>query len=107
MPNPKSDIRHPQSEILMILCLVTDRRRLGAAMGAATEDFPEVLARQVEAAAAAGIDYVQVREPDLEARQLATLVRELMRRTKGSSTRILVNDRLDVALASGASGVHL
>jgi thiamine-phosphate pyrophosphorylase len=91
----------------MILCLVTDRRRLGAAMGAASRDWPELLARQVEAAAIAGIDYVQVREPDLEGRQLAALVRELLRRTQGSSTRILVNDRIDVAIAAGAAGVHL
>jgi thiamine-phosphate pyrophosphorylase len=76
-------------------------------MGAASEEWPDLLARQVEAAAAAGVDYIQVREPDLEARQLTTLVRELMRRTSGSSTRILVNDRIDVAMAAGASGVHL
>ena len=91
----------------MILCLVTDRRRLGAAMGASREEWPEILARQVQAAATAGIDYVQVREPDLEARPLATLVRELVRRTAGTPTRILVNDRIDVAIAAGASGVHL
>ena len=91
----------------MILCLVTDRRRLGAAMGAPREEWPEILARQVQAAAAAGIDYVQVREPDLEARQLTTLVRELVRRTVESPTRILVNERIDVAIAAGASGVHL
>jgi thiamine-phosphate pyrophosphorylase len=91
----------------MLLCLVTDRRRLGAAVGAAMGDWSAILARQVEAAAAAGVDFVQVREPDLEARPLAALVRELMRRIQGSRTRLLVNDRLDVALATGASGVHL
>ncbi|MEP6782786.1 MAG: thiamine phosphate synthase [Acidobacteriota bacterium] len=91
----------------MILCLVTDRRRLGAAMSAAVGDWPEVLAQQVAAAAAAGIDFVQVREPDLEARQLTGLVRDLVRRVEGSRTRILVNDRIDVAIAAGAAGVHL
>lgn len=91
----------------MILCLVTDRRRLGAAIGAAAGDWPDALAQQVGAAAAAGIDFVQVREPDLEARQLTALVRGLVQRVEGSRTRILVNDRIDVAIAAGAAGVHL
>jgi thiamine-phosphate diphosphorylase len=91
----------------MILCLVTDRRRLGAAIGAAEEDWSEVLHQQIAAAASAGIDYVQVREPDLEAGDLVALVRSLMSRTRSSVTRLLVNDRLDVALAAGAGGVHL
>jgi thiamine-phosphate pyrophosphorylase len=91
----------------MILCLVTDRRRLGAAMGVTAEQWPIVLARQVEAAAEAGVDFVQVREPDLEGRELAGLVRDLMRRVGAHRTRILVNDRIDVAIAAHASGVHL
>ena len=57
---------------------------------------------------AAGVDWVQIREKDLPARQLAALVREALRRTRTvNSTRILVNDRVDVALAEGAAGVHL
>jgi thiamine-phosphate diphosphorylase len=50
---------------------------------------------------------VQVRERDLSARELAVLVRAMVVLAKGSNTRILVNDRLDVALAAGAAGVHL
>jgi thiamine-phosphate pyrophosphorylase len=76
-------------------------------MGASVGDWPELLGRQVGAAAEAGVDFVQVREPDLEARQLAELVRDLMGRLRGTRTRLLVNDRVDVALAAGASGVHL
>jgi thiamine-phosphate pyrophosphorylase len=91
----------------MMICLVTDRRRLGAAMGGAAEDWPALLTVQVEAAAQAGVDFVQVREPDLEARPLAALVRRLMARIQGTPTRLLVNDRVDVAIAAGASGVHL
>ena len=92
----------------MILCLVTDRRRLGAAMGAPASEWVDALHQQVAAAAEAGIDFVQVREPDLEARELAALVRSLMRRVAAARRRrILVNDRLDVALAAGAAGVHL
>ena len=90
----------------MILCLVTDRRRLGEALGLPPERWSEALGQQVEGAARAGIDYVQVREPDLEAGDLVELVRSLIQITS-KRTRILVNDRIDVALAAGASGVHL
>ena len=91
----------------MILCLVTDRRRLGMAMGVPAGDWVEVLRRQVAAAATAGVDLIQVREPDLEARDLADLVRSLVRLTASTPTKVLVNDRIDVALATRASGVHL
>lgn len=91
----------------MILCLVTDRRRLGAAMGVPEGEWVYLLHQQVTAAAEAGIDYIQVREPDLAARELAELVRSLMRRVGTRQARILVNDRLDVALATRAAGVHL
>jgi len=90
----------------MILCLVTDRRRLGEAMGLPEGDWAEALHRQIKAAAGAGIDYIQVREPDIEAGALVELVKSLTRIVSGAS-RILVNDRLDVALAARAHGVHL
>jgi thiamine-phosphate pyrophosphorylase len=90
----------------MILCLVTDRRRLGEALGLPEGDWVTALHRQIEAAAGAGIDYIQVREPDIEAGPLVELVKSLMRVVTGAS-RILVNDRLDVALAAKAHGVHL
>jgi thiamine-phosphate pyrophosphorylase len=67
----------------------------------------DVLHTQVQAAAAAGVDYVHVREGDLEARALADLVRSLLDRTRKTGARLLVNDRVDVALAVGADGVHL
>lgn len=90
----------------MILCLVTDRRRLGGALGLPEGDWVDALHRQVEAASGAGIDYIQVREPDIEAGPLVELVKSLKRQVFGP-TRILVNDRLDVALAAKADGVHL
>lgn len=91
----------------MIVCLVTDRRRLGAAVGAPPAEYLDVLFEQITAAAGAEVDYVQIREPDLEARPLTAFVRSVAAKLRGSATRILVNDRLDVALAAGADGVHL
>jgi thiamine-phosphate pyrophosphorylase len=88
-----------------MICLVTDRRRLspGDAVGAQRE----CLVAQVRHAVDAGVDLVQVRESDLEAGALASLVSQLLAIAKGTPTRIVVNDRIDVALASGADGVHL
>jgi len=78
----------------MLRCYVTDRRR-GDVISAAK--------RAVET----GINMIQVREKDLEARALFDLVRTIVKIAEGSQTQVLVNDRLDVALAAGAAGVHL
>ena len=85
-----------------MICLVTDRRRLSAG--------PEAVDRLVDLAAAAvqaGIDLIQVRERDLDAGALAALVSRCLAVAVGSRTRVLVNDRADVAAAAGADGVHL
>ncbi len=50
---------------------------------------------------------VQVREAGLTDRELAALVTFAVKASRGTSTRILVNDRVDIALAHGADGVHL
>jgi len=91
----------------MMLCLVTDRRRLVAAIGARPDQWVEVLLAQAQAAASAGVELIQVREPDLEAGVLTSVVRSMMKLVEGTATQVLVNDRLDVALAARASGVHL
>lgn len=65
------------------------------------------LVDQVQGAINGGVDIVQVREPDLHAREYVALVRDLLRARQGAATRIVVNDRVDVALAAGADGVHL
>ena len=58
-----------------MLCLVTDRRRLAGA-GSSIDEATSCLERQTRFAAEAGVDLVQVRERDLEAAVLASLVRE-------------------------------
>ena len=64
------------------------------------------LARRATEWAAEGVDFVQLRERDLEAGALAELARQLVA-VMGSQTRLLVNGRADVAVAVGAAGVHL
>ena len=91
-----------------ILCLVTDRRRLGARLGSPPDSSATIdaLLTQVAAASEAGVTLIQVREPDLPARVLVELICA-MRARAAAHTRIVVNDRLDIALASHADGVHL
>jgi thiamine-phosphate pyrophosphorylase len=84
---------------------VTDRRRI--LPGAADAESLRCLAVQARYAVAAGIDFVQVREPGLEAAALAAIVAEIVELARGSATRVIVNDRADVAMAAGAAGVHL
>jgi thiamine-phosphate pyrophosphorylase len=62
---------------------------------------------QAAAAVAAGIDVIQLREPALSAAELLTLATSIVDIAKGSATQLVVNDRYDVARASGAHGVHL
>ena len=83
-----------------IACLITDRRRL-------RKPTVDAVVRQVRHAADAGVQLVQIRERDLEGRWLFDLARRLVAAVSGTATRIIVNDRLDVALAAGAHGVHL
>ena len=54
-----------------------------------------------------GVDMIQVREKDLTAKELLKLVCKIRDLAAGTRTRVLVNDRLDVALAAGVDGVHL
>ncbi len=88
-----------------ILCYVTDRGAL--APNQTNEAQIAALAERVRRAIAVGVDWIQLREKDLTARQLVRLAAETVRAAQNTSTRIVVNDRLDVALAAGAAGVHL
>ena len=91
----------------MTICLVTDRRRLGAALGIGPADWIPLLERQVVATAESGVDLVQIREPDLDSRTLFGLLSRLVASCRKTGTRLLLNERVDIALAAGASGVHL
>ncbi len=79
------------------LCYITDPKSLKEGE----------LLLPVRAAIRAGIDIVQIREKDLPTRELADLAGAAVEAARGTRTRIVVNDRLDVALAIGAAGVHL
>jgi thiamine-phosphate pyrophosphorylase len=66
-----------------------------------------LLRDSVRRAAAAGAEWIQIREKDLDARSLVETARFAVAETRGTSVRVLVNDRLDVAVAANAAGVHL
>jgi len=89
---------------------VTDRHNFAATD---SREAHETLLSKIAAAADAGVDWIQIREKDLSGRDCSSLTREaLQRATKSSArktapTRILVNDRLDVAISESAGGVHL
>ena len=87
----------------MTICVVTDRAR----------QDPVALARH---AIDAGVDLIQIRERGLDGGALAAIVRAVVAIARASAstgpagrprTRVVVNDRLDVAIACGADGVHL
>jgi thiamine-phosphate pyrophosphorylase len=79
------------------LCYITDRLALGA----------KPLLPLIQEAVRAGVDLIQIREKDLGTRPLVELVRATVECARGTATRVVVNDRLDVALAVGLCGVHL
>jgi thiamine-phosphate pyrophosphorylase len=82
----------------MIRCLIT--------AGTAPQNEQEWL-DHISAWIAAGIELIQIREPSLSARELCDLARRVMLLPNPYGTKVLVNDRADVAVASGAHGVHL
>jgi thiamine-phosphate pyrophosphorylase len=84
----------------MQLCAITNRRR-----------STQPLLRLVEAWSAGGVDFIQLREKDLEATALQSLTLEVMAKIDRSRSKLLVNipapELAAVALAAGADGVHL
>jgi thiamine-phosphate pyrophosphorylase len=108
---PAKDLRPP------ILCYVTDRNSIAlegiALEGEAAGSRRAALLQRIATAAAAGVDWIQIREKDLSARDYSSLVREALIEAKTSASavnllpQILVNDRLDIALTEQAAGIHL
>jgi len=87
-----------------LLCYVTDGRRLS--LGDPSPRRGLVLQR-IEAAIRAKIDWIQIREKDICAKDYAALTRAAIQAVDKQVVRILVNDRIDIALAENAGGVHL
>jgi thiamine-phosphate pyrophosphorylase len=93
-----------------VLYYITDRTAFAA-------DEPTRRRRlldKISEAARAGVDYIQLREKDLPTRELEMLaqeavdiLRQLRTENRELRTVLLINSRTDVALASGADGVHL
>ncbi len=79
------------------LCYITDRRGLE----------PRPLLPHILAAIEAGVDLVQIREKDLPTGELLELAGAAVAAAAGTGVKVVVNDRLDIALALGAHGVHL
>jgi len=77
---------------------ITDRGQIGS----------QRLGDLIAAAIDAGVDWVQIREKDLPARRLLPLAEAAAAHARRAGrARVIVNDRLDVALAASAHGVHL
>ncbi len=83
-----------------VICMITD----GSLAGGRNADA--WLAR-VAAAARAGAHLIQVRERQLDDRALSATVVRCVDAARGTRARVIVNDRLDIALACRAHGVHL
>jgi thiamine-phosphate pyrophosphorylase len=92
----------------LLLYYITDRKQFPG-----TESRRrELLLARIADAARAGVDYIQLREKDLSARELESLSHEAVRiirevRNVKPETRLLINSRSDVAIACRADGVHL
>ncbi|MCX6624834.1 MAG: thiamine phosphate synthase [Acidobacteria bacterium] len=82
----------------MIRYYITDRHQAGGA---------EAVLDSIARAVAEGVEMIQIREKDLPARPLLALVRAAVALADPHGARILVNSRMDIALAAGAHGVHL
>ena len=87
-----------------ILCAVLDGAALGLTPGAARKTAASLFS--------AGVDWIQLRDRSLGARELFALACDLVAardaaRETWPGLRVLVNKRSDVALAAGADGVHL
>lgn len=114
LPNNSALDSRPHSEREPILCYVTDRLSLRATL---QESAHEALLKKIEELSAGGVSWIQLREKDMGGKDFAKLAREALSRISGephspptgtrAETRVILNDRVDVALTENAGGVHL
>ena len=93
-----------------ILCYVTDRRAYERAHppgGGFSANSLDSVRSAIHNAVAAGVGWIQIREKDLAEGAVADFARLAIADTKQTGARISINDRLDVALAANAAGIHL
>lgn len=83
-----------------VICMITDGRL-------AISGSHDALVERISAAARAGVDLIQIREAAIDDRVLAAVVNRCVHAVRGTRARVIVNDRLDLAVACGAHGVHL
>jgi thiamine-phosphate pyrophosphorylase len=90
----------------LLLYYITDRRQLP---GNPAQQRTALL-EKIASAARAGVDFIQLREKDLDSRQLEGVARDAadaIAAAPEGGTRLLVNSRVDVAIAAACHGVHL
>src|ERR1700752_1049668 len=99
-----------------ILCYVTDRHAFESGPASLDSSLPagnrssqdsSLLRDAIRNAIAAGVDWIQIREKDLETRSLVDLGRFAVAEAGARGASVFINDRLDVALTVGAAGGHL
>ncbi|MDO4459034.1 MAG: thiamine phosphate synthase [Clostridia bacterium] len=72
-----------------------------------TDGDTERMCKVVEAACKGGADIIQLREKNISTRDYIHLAECVLKITKAYNVPLIINDRVDVALASGADGIHL
>jgi thiamine-phosphate pyrophosphorylase len=91
-----------------VVAMITNRRLYaGSPEAASPDDGCVALVAAAATAARSGVDFGQIRERGLEDASLLDLAEAVRDGVSGSGARVLVNDRIDVALAARAAGVHL
>jgi thiamine-phosphate pyrophosphorylase len=89
------------------LYLITNRLAFLRSAEISHDDLPRLQLEAIAKAAQAGCQLIQIREKDMSAKALSAFTRAAIERARPIGARVLVNDRLDVAMAAGADGVHL
>ncbi len=89
----------------MLLYYITDRKQFSGDEAARRQ----ALLKKIGEAARCGVDFIQLREKDLAIRELQKLADEAVAavRREGTTTRLLINSRVDLAIAAKADGVQL